>query len=523
MVLRDLRLGAKQTVGFGIILLIMAGANFYSLSRLASLNDEIGMVTGNSLPRVVAISGINLSTSELRTNQLQYAIASGEESRLEHAANIIELLNTIEHDLDTYQSLKRSSQERNSYSEKERLLYEEGFDPQWEEYLDLSLSFLTMSDSDRNQTAVELLGGEARKLYDSFSADLEELVKINRENSLDAAQRAERTFNDARHLIISLLVGTLVISIAVAFGLVRFITVPVQELEKAAYAVAEGNLDVRVDIQSKDEIGSLAQSFNQMTASLQDAQQQLVMKEKMASLGNLVAGVAHEINNPIGAMHSAATTSSTCIDRLTETLETSSDLNEATKSQGFGKVLQVLRSNTDVALMASERIGSIVQSLKNFARLDEAEFQNADLHEGLESTLTLLDHMMKNRIEIVREYGELPEILCYPSQINQVFMNVLSNASQAIEGRGTITINTSRDADNAYVKISDSGLGISAEDIPQIFDPGFTTKGVGVGTGLGLSISYNILEKHGGTARVNSVVGKGTDFTIALPLVPANS
>ena len=129
---------------------------------------------------------------------------------------------------------------------------------------------------------------------------------------------------------------------------------------------------------------------------------------------------------------------------------------------------------------------------------------------------------MKNRIEVVREYGELPEILCYPSQINQVFMNVLSNASQAIEGRGTITISTSRDAANAYVKISDSGHGIPTEDVSKIFDPGFTTKGVGVGTGLGLSISYNILEKHGGTARVNSAVGKGTDFTIILPLMPGN-
>ncbi len=184
--------------------------------------------------------------------------------------------------------------------------------------------------------------------------------------------------------------GTLAISIAVAFGLVRLITVPVRELERAANTVSEGNLDVRVDIQSKDETGSLAQSFNQMTASLQDAQQQLVMKEKMASLGNLVAGVAHEINNPIGAMHSAASTSSLCIDRIVETLETSADLNEAAKSQRFDKAFGILKSNTDVALMASERIGSIVQSLKNFARLDEAEFQKADLHEGLESTLTLL-------------------------------------------------------------------------------------------------------------------------------------
>ena len=180
--------------------------------------------------------------------------------------------------------------------------------------------------------------------------------------------------------------------------------------------------------------------------------------------------------------------------------------------------MRSLESSTEVVAIASERIGTIVQSLKNFARLDEADFQKADIHEGLESTLTLLQHEMKNRIEIDRNYGDMPEVHCSPGQLNQVFMNVLRNASQAIAGEGTITITTTCDRDHVYVGITDTGIGILPEDIPRIFDPGFTTKGVGVGTGLGLSISYKILENHGARAVVQSEVGKGTEFTIALPL-----
>ena len=160
----------------------------------------------------------------------------------------------------------------------------------------------------------------------------------------------------------------------------------------------------------------------------------------------------------------------------------------------------------------------IVRSLRNFARLDEAELKKVDLHEGIESTLTLVYHEYKNRIEIVRDFGALPEVECYPNQLNQVFLNILVNAIQAIKGTGTITIKTRASGEHVTLSFADSGDGIAPEHLNRIFDPGFTTKGVGVGTGLGLSIVYKIIQAHQGRVDVTSKVGTGTTFIITLPV-----
>jgi signal transduction histidine kinase/ligand-binding sensor domain-containing protein len=251
---------------------------------------------------------------------------------------------------------------------------------------------------------------------------------------------------------------------------------------------------------------------------LKDTQSQLAQAEKMASLGNLAAGIAHEINNPVGAINSAANTSHRSIDKVIKALEEGKDLEEIKEDQYFKKALNSFISNNDVITMASERITDIIQSLRNFARLEEADFLEADIHEGLESTLTLLHHELKNRIEVIKEFGDIPKIYCYPNQINQVFVNILANASHSIEDKGTIKIKTSKSDDKIVIRISDDGKGIKEENLKKIFDPGFTTKGVGVGTGLGLSISYNIIKDHNGEIRVKSELGRGTEFTIILPI-----
>jgi len=260
--------------------------------------------------------------------------------------------------------------------------------------------------------------------------------------------------------------------------------------------------------------------LQQTLRKLKETQQELVMQSKMASLGSLVAGVAHEVNNPIGAVNSAADVSTRCIDRLCQLLETRESLDELKNSHQFRQLLTFWRENNQIIATAGDRIAKIVRSLKNFARLDEAELQEANLHDGLESTLTLVHHEIKNRATVIKEYGEVPPVHCYPSQLNQVFINLFVNAAQAIENEGVIRIKTFSDGTYAYVKITDTGKGIPPENLAKIFDPGFTTKGVRVGTGLGLSTSYNIMQKHEGEIRVESQVGKGAEFTLKLPIHP---
>jgi len=249
------------------------------------------------------------------------------------------------------------------------------------------------------------------------------------------------------------------------------------------------------------------------------AQHQLIMQEKMASLGNLVAGVAHEMNNPIGAIHSSADVATRGIRKIRGFLQNKhgSDRPDNDNSQ-LERSLKLLRDNNQVIITASDRVAQIVQSLKAFAKLDEATFQKIDLHENIDTTLTLIHHELKDKVTIIKKYGDIPYIQCYPSELNQVWMNLLRNAIQAIEDRGTIKIATSADETQVFVRISDTGKGIPPENVEKIFDPGFTTKGVGVGPGLGLSTVYNIIQKHNGDIKVESEVGKGTKFTISLPI-----
>lgn len=265
---------------------------------------------------------------------------------------------------------------------------------------------------------------------------------------------------------------------------------------------------------------SLEQKVEQRTAELsrtlrelRDTQTQLVQSEKMAALGGLVAGVAHEINTPLGAVTSNTDLLGRALARLRDA--------EGDPAQAQ-RYVERAAGAIDVSREACRRIAGIVKSLRNFSRLDEAELKPADLHEGLESTLTLVAHLTKNRVTVRREYGTLPPVHCHANQINQVFLNVLVNAAQAIEGPGTITIRTRAGERGtramAIIEIGDTGRGIPREHLTKVFDPGFTTKGVGVGTGLGLAISYRIVADHRGAIEVESTVGQGTTVRILLPL-----
>lgn len=266
---------------------------------------------------------------------------------------------------------------------------------------------------------------------------------------------------------------------------------------------------------------------------LKDTQAQLLQSEKLASIGQLAAGVAHEINNPIGFVNSNLGTLLKYSKRLlrlideydketramlAEVPETRERMAALKRELDFdfmrGDLLELIEESIDGAT----RVRKIVLDLRNFSRVGEVEWQSADLCAGLDSTLNLVWNEIRFKADIVKDYRDMPRVECIPSQINQVFMNILVNAAQAIQGHGTITLRSGCEDDSAWVSVADTGTGISAEDLGRIFDPFFTTKPVGQGTGLGLSVSYGIIKAHGGKIDVVSEVGKGTTFTVRLPI-----
>jgi len=262
---------------------------------------------------------------------------------------------------------------------------------------------------------------------------------------------------------------------------------------------------------------TLEQKVEERTREVQEKQAQLVQSSKMASLGSLVAGVAHEINTPVGAINSMHSTLMKAVENLKVELE--QRLKETHEEyRKIDESLKIVEDANRVIQSGTDRVVDIVRRLRSFARLDEAELKDADIHEGLEDTLTIVHHELKHNITVIRNYGEVPKISCFPGRLNQVFLNLLINAKQAIKGKGEITISTYTRDNKAYIEIKDSGEGIPEENLSKIFDPGFTTRGVGVGTGLGLSICYQIIQDHKGEILVDSEVGKGATFTVVLPM-----
>jgi len=300
--------------------------------------------------------------------------------------------------------------------------------------------------------------------------------------------------------------------------------------------------------------GSYVNIYGQDITERKGAEALLVQNEKLATIGQLAAGVAHEINNPIGFIYSNMNTlleyvadikefAARC-ETLCERLSSAgaaqcgaakrqpanesaawkscstavSEMIEWRKEKELDYTLCDIEDLVSETIDGAERVKQIVQNLRTFSRVDEADMKPSDINQGLESTIAICWNELKYHCEVVREFGDVPEIVCYPMKLNQVFMNLIMNAAQAIEDKGTITARTFRDGNDICVQVSDTGCGIAKEKIDKIFDPFFTTKPVGKGTGLGLSIAYNIITDHKGTIEVDSEVGKGSTFTVRLPI-----
>ena len=257
-----------------------------------------------------------------------------------------------------------------------------------------------------------------------------------------------------------------------------------------------GNAIIQADLYKKN--AQMVKDLTKTLEELKDTQLKLINSEKMASLGQLVAGVAHEINTPVASIKS----NNEIVKKLISLMPDS-------------ETTDLLKEVNDIDTEAISRINRLVVSLRKFVRLDEAELQEADINKEIDLTLDLIRHETKNRIEIIKHYGKLPPVKCYPNMLNQVFMNILVNAAHAIKGEGKISIDTNYKNDKLIVKIKDNGCGIKEPD--KIFFAGYTTKGSGVGTGLGLAISQKIIEKHKGKIEVKTKLNKGSEFCITIP------
>lgn len=353
-----------------------------------------------------------------------------------------------------------------------------------------------------------------------------------------------------------LVLAFLIFGMISSYYLTKIIINPLIELVNGAKQLSEGNFEYRFKETKYLEINKLIETYNKMAESLQilydeldakvkertkeleDANQELkntqvmmVHSEKMRSLGELVAGITHEINNPINFVHGNIVhlqSYSKCLIDIINLYESfENDLSEDKKSE-LKKVkeeidLNFIREDLPMLIKSchegTERTKNIILDLKNFSRLDEMVINNINLPKEIDTTLHILHNKIKNKIEIIKEYDEnVPQIEGYGGQLNQVFMNILDNACYAIADKGTIYVRLYKKEKDVIIEFEDTGCGMKKEQIDRIFDPFFTTKPVGVGTGLGMSISYKVIQKHNGSINVESTEGKGTKFIITLPI-----
>jgi two-component system NtrC family sensor kinase len=425
-------------------------------------------------------------------------------------------------------------------------------------------------DSDNLLVAKEKLfnsmaGQQAKELrvkHEKLSEGLTRLTQAAETQQAQANEELTKAVILRLQIIVSSMIVSVVVTAILAIYTSQAIARPIVKVTAVARQVTKNsNFQLQAPVLTNDEVGILAMSLNQLivwvgkytdelrlakttlenrveerTAELKSAlehlketQTQLIQTEKMSSLGQMVAGIAHEINNPVNFIHGNLTHIDDYTQDLLEFIElvkthpSESELEEFIEEIDLDFIQSDLPQLMRSMKVGTERIKSIVLSLRTFSRLDEADLKEADIHAGLEDTLLILNHRIKNGIEVIKQYGKLPLLDCYPAQLNQVFMNLISNAIDSMESHPTeqqpqlIIATELINPDLVQIKIKDNGGGIPLEIQEKIFDPFFTTKPIGKGTGLGLSISYGIIEKHQGQINVKSEMGKGTEFVITIP------
>ncbi|MBD2360700.1 HAMP domain-containing protein [Anabaena minutissima FACHB-250] len=450
-----------------------------------------------------------------------------------------------------------------------------------------TLNLNTPKDIEKAQKIlIEFTNSDLALNFDGISDDLVGIIKNSYLTTKQTNELQEQSTRISQQIVLTSITLSVGISILLALFTSRAIARPIQTLTNIARrSTEESNFNLQVNIDSNDEIGVLGNSLNQLIATvkqllnqqqaaneqlaaynetlehkvetrteelseknirlqqlleeLQRTQLQMVQSEKMSALGQMVAGIAHEINNPVNFIHGNLAHVQEYAENLLNFVqlyqkyypEPVSEIVDEAENIELEFIQEDLPKMLDSMKIGTDRIRRIVLSLRNFSRLDESAFKAVDIHEGIDSTLLILQHRLKDTperpaIKIIKNYGNLPLVECYPGQLNQVFMNILANAidaleeQQGIQRNSQITISTSiKDSDWVQIAIADNGSGIPEDVQSKIFQPFFTTKPSGKGTGMGMSISLQIIaEKHGGKLDCFSTIGQGTEFIIQIPV-----
>jgi two-component system NtrC family sensor kinase len=372
----------------------------------------------------------------------------------------------------------------------------------------------------------------------------------------DLANELESTIQARTQFLRTLQLTVIIIGVASFFFLIFGF---IRDLRRRDEALAESSEQLEALVQSRtkelraSEVKliqlntGLEQMVSERTKELRASQAQLVQSEKMASLGQMVAGLAHEINTPLGYVRNNVVLLNKMQDDMRQLIDQFNAVQQKIIQGDFTNLESMILENERTiaalerrmayrqagdffngSLEGLDRIQDLIVDLRNFSRLDEAKMKDTDINQALDSTLKIANNILKHRVTVTKKYGNLPMVRCYPAQINQVFLNLVTNAAQACEKpdvpnyKGELTLETHADNEKVFIEISDNGTGIAEKNLSKIFEPFFTTKPVGKGTGLGLSIVYKIIEQHNGKITVSSTVGVGTTFTVMLPVVAQN-
>ncbi len=517
-------IGAKsryaELVVFGLIFILLVAAMFllnYFLSTKSS-DDAAQTFCANRTERAWQRAVKNLTAFNIgfygQDDSLLKAFVGYKENikRFDSLLTALELGGTIKTDGETIQVMPITDEETKEIFGQ--------LNAQW---LEMKSDFLTLSEMNPRSISTALLDRcmEFAIKKDDEVLDALSLLIIN------LSQNSSHRLKQAQLVQ----VGALLICVVMFIGMAIRLTI---SLRRSDHIIEMRNQELMAQ---RDEIAREKETVEQLLIDLTNTQAQLIQSEKMASLGQMVAGLAHEINTPLGYVMTNVGVIERNVGLFSEAIMQASelvsmlengDLNEALQKLDDTKftlqrlfdlnLLEKTSNRVNEATIGLERIRELIINLKNFSRLDEADMKKVKLSESIESALVIAHNLIKHKAEVETHYEEDLAVECYPAQLNQVFLNIITNAVQAILDFGKITIKTWTENGSAKISIADTGIGISEANLKRIFEPFFTTKPVGQGTGLGLSIVYKIIERHEGKIEVKSKVGEGTEFIITLPL-----